>query len=87
MHFAQLGDDDGFQLLFAGEDRLQFGDAVADLREFLEDFVDGELSEAMQLQFEDRVDLRVRETEAALASYRAPRPALRQECRTSSDRA
>ena len=34
---------------------------VADLAEFFEDFVDGELGEAIELQFEDGVDLAQRE--------------------------
>ena len=33
-------------------------------REFLQDFVDGKLREAVQLQFEDGVDLDVAEAEA-----------------------
>ncbi len=43
---------------------LQLGDALADLGEFLEDFVDGKLRQAVQLQFEDGVDLDVAEAEA-----------------------
>ncbi len=54
-------DDDVAQLLVAGEDRLVLGDLVADLAELLEDFVDGELREAIELQLEDGVDLAERE--------------------------
>ena len=43
---------------------MQFGDALADLREFLEDFVHGKLRQAVQLQFEDGVNLDVAEAEA-----------------------
>ena len=49
------------QLLVAGEDGLVLGDVVADLAEFVEDLVDGELGEAVELQFEDGVDLPVAE--------------------------
>ena len=42
---------------------MQLGDALADLREFLEDFVDGKLRQAVQLQFEDGVNLDVAEAE------------------------
>ena len=59
--FAQLGDDHGFQLLFAVQDFFEFLNALAQLRQFLQDFVDRQLRQAVQLQFEDRVDLRVGE--------------------------
>ncbi len=62
-----------FQLLVAGEDGVQFGDALADLREFLEDFVDGKAREAVQLQFEDGVDLDVAEARGRFAADDAPR--------------
>src|SRR5580658_2000156 len=61
--FAQLGDDDGLQLLFAREDFRELGDALADLGEFLKDLIDGELREAVELQLEDGVDLDVTEAE------------------------
>src|SRR5208282_3149722 len=61
--FAQLGDDHGFQFLFAREDFRELGDALADLGEFLEDFIDGELGEAVELQLEDGVYLNVTEAE------------------------
>ncbi len=54
-------DDDRAQLDFAGQDRFVLGDALAHLLEFVEQFVDGELREAIELQFEDGVDLAQRE--------------------------
>ncbi len=42
-----------------GEDGLELGDVVADFGEFLEELVDGELGKAVELQFEDGVDLLV----------------------------
>ena len=41
-----------------GEDGLELGDVVADVGELVEELVDGELGEAVELQFEDGVDLR-----------------------------
>ena len=55
--FFKLLDDDGAELLVAGEDGFVLGDAVADLGEFAEQLVNGELGEAVKLQFEDGVDL------------------------------
>ena len=43
------------------EYRVQFFDALADFGKFLQDFVDGKAREAVQLQFEDGVDLDVAE--------------------------
>ena len=42
-----------------GEDGLVLGDVVADVAELVEELVDGELGEAVELQFEDGVDLLV----------------------------
>ena len=50
-------DDDVAQFLVAGEDRFVFGDLFADLCELFENFVDRELGEAVELQFEDGIDL------------------------------
>ncbi len=60
-NFFEFLDDDGAQLLVAGEDRLVLGDACAYLVQFVEQFVDGELRQAIELQFEDGVDLAQRE--------------------------
>src|SRR5271156_2959915 len=56
--FAQFRDDDGFQFLFAAEDFTQLGDLFADLFQLGENVVNGKLGEAVQLQFEDGVNLR-----------------------------
>ena len=65
--FDELVDDDAAEELFlGGEDGLVVGDVVADLGEFVEDLVDGELGEAVELQFEDGVDLAVAEDERAV---------------------
>ena len=56
-------DDDAAELLFRRQDRFEFGDVFADGAEFVEDLVDGELGEAVELQFEDSVDLLVGEDE------------------------
>ena len=61
-HFAELGDDDGFQFFLAGEDLTQFRDMFADLLQLAKNIVNRKTREAVQLQFEDGVDLR--ETQA-----------------------
>ena len=61
----ELGDDDAAELLLRRQDALVVGDVVADLGEFVEELVDGELGEAVELQFEDGVDLAVAEDERA----------------------
>src|ERR1051325_10208383 len=61
LYFFQLADDHGLQLFLAGQDFFQLGDAVADGLQFFDDFVDGELRQAMQLQFENGVHLNGRE--------------------------
>ena len=53
------------QLLLRGQNRFVLGNALANFGEFLEDFVDGELREAIELQFEDGVDLPVAEVSVA----------------------
>ena len=65
--FAQLGGDDLLQFLLAGENFFQLGDQLADGFQFLENFVDGELRQAVQLQFEDGVDLDGSEAESGAA--------------------
>ena len=54
---GQLLRDHGSQLLHRGQDGLVLGDVVADLGEFAEELVDGELGEAVELELEDGVDL------------------------------
>ncbi len=49
------------QLLLAGQDRLVLGDLLADLLQLVEQLVDGELGEAVELQFENGIDLAQRE--------------------------
>ena len=71
-HFAQLGDDDGFQFLLAAENFFELLDALANFAEFFEDFVDGELREAVQLQFENGVDLGIGEAFAFGRPIAAP---------------
>src|SRR5438128_8150774 len=65
VNFFQLRSDDGFQLAFAGEDFLQLDDQVANGFQFVENFVDGKLRQAVQLQFEDGVNLFVAEIKRA----------------------
>ena len=62
---GELLDDDAAELGRGGEDGLVLGDVVADFGEFLEELVDGELGEAVELQFEDGVDLLVAEDQRA----------------------
>ena len=57
-----------FSFLLAGQNFLQLGDQLADGLQFLENFVDRELRQAMQLQFEDGVDLNWREAIGAAAA-------------------
>ena len=78
--FAQLRGDDLLEFLVAGEDFAQFGDEVADGLQFLENFIDGELREAVELQFEDGIDLDV-----AYRPRPAPRPAASISERRRSD--
>src|SRR6266567_4276871 len=61
LNFLQLADDHGLQLLLARQNFFQLGDALADGLQFLEDFVDGKLRQAVQLQFEDRIHLNGRQ--------------------------
>src|SRR6185437_10189483 len=64
-HVAQLPDDDRAELFIAGKDFFEFGDAFADLCEFFQNVVHRKLREAVQLQFENRVNLDVGEAENA----------------------
>ncbi len=77
----ELLDDDRAQLLLGGEDGLVLGDVVADFGQLVEQLVDGELGEAVELQFEDGVDLAVAEVE------RGADEGSRSRCRTSPGRA
>ena len=54
--FELLGDD-GAELGRRRQDGFELGDVFADLGEFAEELVDGELGEAIELEFEDGVDL------------------------------
>src|SRR5262245_47084438 len=54
---TQFRDDDRLQLFVAGENLLEFGDALADGFQLFKDFVDRELRQAVQLQLQDGVDL------------------------------
>ena len=62
---GELFDDDFAELGGGGEDGLELGDVVADFGELFEELVDGELGEAVELQFEDGVDLLVAEDQRA----------------------
>ena len=53
--------DDGAQLGVAGQNRFVLGNALAHLLQLVEQLVDGELRQAIELQFEDGVDLAERE--------------------------
>src|SRR6266852_5204349 len=68
LHFLELAGDDLLQLFVGGEDFFQLGDVLADGFQFLDDFVDGELREAVELQLEDGVDLDGSETEGGAAA-------------------
>src|SRR5665213_1576090 len=57
----KLFDDDRAQLDLAGQDGFVFGDALPNQLEFGEQFVDGELRQPVELQFENCVDLPERE--------------------------
>ena len=70
---GELLDDDFAELRGRGEDGLVLGDVVADLGELVEELVDGELGEAVELQFEDGVDLLVAEDERAGGGRRSCR--------------
>ena len=56
-HLPQFDHDDVAEFLLAPKNFAQFGDALADLGEFLQDFVNGELRQPVELQLEDGVDL------------------------------
>src|SRR5258707_7462238 len=63
VHFAKLGDDDLLEFLVACQNLAQLADQFPNGLQFLQDFVDRELRQPVQLQFEDGVDLRVTEAE------------------------
>ena len=60
----KLLDDDRAQFLLAAQDLFVLGDLGADLLQLVQELVDGELGEAIELQFENGVDLA--QSEAAL---------------------
>ncbi len=64
-NFGEFFDDEFAELCGGGEDGLELGDVFADLGEFFEELIDRELGEAVELQFEDGVDLLVAEDERA----------------------
>jgi len=55
----ELLDDNRAEFRFAGQDQFVFGDANANLAQFLKNFVDRELRQAIELQFKNGVDLLV----------------------------
>src|ERR1700730_4299009 len=57
LDFLQLAGDYLLQLFVAGKDFFQLGDVLADGLQFLDDFVDGKLREAVELQLENSIDL------------------------------
>jgi hypothetical protein len=59
-YFFELLDDDGAEFFLGGEDGFVVFDALANFFQFVGNFIDGELGEAMQLQFEDRFRLTAR---------------------------
>src|SRR6266849_4338856 len=70
LYFLQLASDDLLQLFVAGKYFFQFGDVLANGFQFLENFVDRELREAMELQLEDGVDLDGSQARSSAASGR-----------------
>ena len=67
LHFLQLAGDDRLQFLVARKNFFEFRDVLADRLQFLQDFVDRQLRQAMQLQFENRVHLHRRQADHAAA--------------------
>src|SRR4029077_5593599 len=57
LDFFQLFHDHGTQFLFRAKNGLVFSDVFAGQIQLFGDFIDGELGQAMQLQFKDRVRL------------------------------
>ena len=57
LDFFQFGDDDFAQLFLGAKNRFEFGDVLARGAQLFIDFVDRKPSQAVQLQFEDRVGL------------------------------
>ena len=72
-NLGELLDDDLAELGRRRKDGLVFGDVVADLGEFLEELVNRKLREAVELQFEDGVDLLVGEDQRAGGARRSCR--------------
>src|SRR5579884_1777463 len=63
-HFLQLVGDHAAQLLVAGQNRFEFGDAGADLLELVEQLLPLHRGEPVQLQIQDRLRLLLAELEA-----------------------
>src|SRR5579862_7331139 len=55
LYFFELFDDDGAKLLLGAENGFVLGDVAANVGEFFGNFVDRELGQAVQLQFEDGI--------------------------------
>src|SRR5712692_4560590 len=70
VHFAQLGDDDLSEFFVARQNLAQLRDQFTNGLQFLENFVDGELRQPVQLQFEDGVDLRITEAQRVSTASR-----------------
>src|SRR5579875_4004423 len=62
-HFLQLVGDHAAQLLVAGQNRFEFGDAGADLLELVEQLLPLHRGEPVQLQIQDRLRLLLAELE------------------------
>src|ERR1700730_10840915 len=62
-HLPEFGDDHAPELLIARQDFTQLPDLRADFCELLQDFIDREPGQAMELEFEDGVDLDVAEAD------------------------
>ena len=61
-HLFQFLHDDCAQLFLAGQDRLVLGNPFANLLQLFQQFVDGKLRKAVELQFENGVNLAEGET-------------------------
>ncbi len=75
-------DDDFAEAGGGAEDALVLGDVFADLGEFAEELVDGELGEAVELELEDGVDLAEREDEGGAGGGGGGAREVRGRCRT-----
>ena len=67
MYFLQLSGNDRLELAIVRQNLFEFVDDGADRLQFLEDVVDGELRQAMQLEFEDGIDLNRCEADGSAA--------------------